>query len=303
MADALIGKNGWLYLCNDTNGCLEQYQGLRTFAESDLRYYCRVLEKRRAIYAALGIPYIFVVAPNKETIYPENLPDGLQKDPDGTPYERLLAYTADHSDFEIVDLRKDLRNEKERARIYHRHDTHWNHLGAYSAYRTIMETIEDYLPGVRVRSLDEFRLKVQEWKTPDLLTKQKMILVDGKFVLHPDPPDVGAGDADIFISPKGRQARKRSGDPHLNVSKTRPAFVFENEDSGLPRVLLFRDSFSTRIMHFLAESFQRLACVWKPNPVFALTAIEKPDIVLHVMIERFLIALPEDPAVSWPAPA
>jgi len=297
MADALIGKNGWLYLCNDTNGCLEQYQGLRTFTESDLKRYCRVLEKRQAIYAALGIPYIFVVAPNKETIYPEYLPDDLKKDPDGTPYERLLAYAANHSDFEVVDIRKDLTKQKKQARIYHKHDTHYNHLGAYYAYQAIMVKIQEYLPRVRVRSLNEFRLKVQDWKTPDLYTKQKMMFADGKFVLHPDPPQIDSENPDIFLSPKGRHAHKSPGDPHLNVSKTRPAFVFTNEDDALPRMLLFRDSFGTRIMHYLAESFQRLASVWKPNPVFELTAVEKPDIVLQIMVERFLIAPPEDPSV------
>ena len=297
MADALIGKKGWLYLCNDTNGSLEQYQGLRTFAEKDLEHYRKVLEKRHAIYAAAGIPYVFVIAPNKQTIYPEFLPGSIKKAPAGTPYERLLAYMQQRSDFKILDLRSDLLEKKKQSRIWLRHDTHWNHEGAYHAYGTIMQKIQEFLPHIRIRSLSEFRLKPQNWKTPDLYEKQKMRYVKGRFQPHPGPWDIDAEDHDIFLSPKGKNSLKCPGDPHLNVSETRPSFVFRNKDETLPRMLLFRDSFGTRIMHYLAESFSRLASVWKPNPVFELTEIEKPDIVLQIMVERFLIAAPQKPAV------
>jgi hypothetical protein len=296
MADALIGKNGWLYLCNDSNGSLEQYQGVRTFTQDDLEHYRKVLEKRHALFAASGIPYMFVVAPNKQTIYPEFLPDNLKKAPQGTPYERLLAYMRQRSDFEILDLRKDLMEKKKLCGIYHKHDTHWNHEGAYYAYCAIMQKMQAYLPHIRIRSLNDFRLKAQDWKTPDLYEKTKMRFFEGHFQPHPGPYDIDSEDNDIFLSPKGKRSLKSPGDPHLNVSKTRPSFVFRNEDATLPRMLLFRDSFGTRIMHYLAESFQRLASVWKPNPVFELTQVEKPDIVLQIMVERFLIAAPEDPS-------
>ena len=297
MADALIGKEGWLYLCNDTNGSLDQYQGIRTFTEDDLDHYRRVLEKRHAIYAASGIPYVFAVAPSKQTIYPEFLPDSIKKAPGGTPYERLLAYMQKRSDFEILDLRKDLMAKKKISVIFHRHDTHWNHEGAYYGYCTIMQKIQEYLPDARLQSLSDFRMKAQNWKTPDLYEKTKMRFLDGHFQPHPGAYNMDSENNDIFLSPKGKGSLKSPGDPHLNVSKTRPAFVFQNKDDTLPRMLLFRDSFGTRIMHYLAESFQRLASVWKPNPVFELTKIEKPDIVLQIMAERFLIARPENPAV------
>ncbi len=290
MADALTGKKGWFFLCNDTNGCMEQYQGLRTFSEYDLQNYKRVLEHRKQVYASQGIVYIFAVAPNKETIYPEFLPAEITKSDEGTPFERLRAYMAAHSDFEILDLSLALAAAKPHHRLYHKTDTHWNHIGAYAAYQAIMEKVQLVFPNVTAPSLDAFRLKPQAWKDADLAVKTKMMYKDGKFVVHSNPPAPDRADPDIFLKPKVRRAEPSRVGTHLNVSPTRPSFVYQIDDPKLPRILFYRDSFGTLLMPYLAETCQRLACVWTPTPLFDLNTREKPDLVIQVMVERFLIA-------------
>ncbi len=290
MADALTGKKGWFFLCNDTNGCMEQYQGLKTFSEHDLQNFKRVLESRKQFYESQGVAYIFAVAPNKESIYPEFLPDEIEKSSEGTPFERLLAYMAANSDFEILDLSLALVAAKPHHRLYQKTDTHWNHIGAFAAYRAIMRKIRQVFPNVTAQSIDAFRLKQQAFKEADLAQKAKMMFKGGKFLAHPNPPAPDRQDPDIFMKPKVKRAEACSVEPYLIISKTRSAFVFQVQDPDLPRVLFYRDSFGTLLMPYLAETCQRLACVWTPTPLFDLNAKEKPDIVIQVMVERFLIA-------------
>ena len=64
-------------------------------------------------------------------------------------------------------------------------------------------------------------------------------------------------------------------------------------------MLMFRDSFATRIIPFLAEHFERSVYLWKRNydAAFFKAAVEKeqPDIVLDECGERVLYYLETGP--------
>ena len=55
------------------------YFGEVRFSEEELKQMAEGVEKARAFYAKRGIDYIIVVAPNKEAMYSEYMPDRLQK--------------------------------------------------------------------------------------------------------------------------------------------------------------------------------------------------------------------------------
>jgi hypothetical protein len=62
----------------------------------------------------------------------------------------------------------------------------------------------------------------------------------------------------IYLLPhKQRKARK----VEINTSFKEP-FAMEQEDPGLPRALVFRDSFLTAVIPFLSENFQYVKYYW-----------------------------------------
>ncbi len=70
--------------------------------------------------------------------------------------------------------------------------------------------------------------------------------------------------------------------------------AYEHPDPSQPRAVVFRDSFAIALVPFLSEHFRRVAYVWhKPFSRRAVEA-ERPDVVLEVRCERFLIYDPED---------
>jgi alginate O-acetyltransferase complex protein AlgJ len=142
--NVLIGKNNWLFFTE--SNLIDDFVGADPFTLEELETWRLNLENKRNWLANQGIRYLFVVAPNKQSIYPEYLPDYLQKDRGQTRLQQLLAYLNTHSDLPILDLSTVLTGEKKRHRIYHITDTHWNECGAYAAYRAIMDRVEKWFP-------------------------------------------------------------------------------------------------------------------------------------------------------------
>jgi hypothetical protein len=81
-------------------------------------------------------------------------------------------------------------------------------------------------------------------------------------------------------------------DPMAQVGR----LVTEINDPRLPRAVIFRDSFSSRLVPFLSEHFSRAVYVWQND--FDTTAIleERPNVVIQEIVSRHLytfLASPE----------
>ena len=147
--NVLIGKNNWLFFT--FSNLIDDFVGADPFTQEELETWRSNLEHKRNWLAKHGIRYLFVVAPNKQTIYPEYLPDYLQKDRGQSRLQQLLAYLKMHSDISILDLSAALNEEKKRHRIYYLTDTHWNDRGAYAAYRAIMDRVGQWFPEILLK--------------------------------------------------------------------------------------------------------------------------------------------------------
>src|SRR5439155_440265 len=107
------------------------------------------LEKQRREFvararwaAAHGSMYAVLVAPDKETIYPELLPDWLTKPvrPQSI-LDQISAELMRSREVHFVDVRRRLWDVKNRYVLYRRLDSHWNDLGAYHAYACLMASL------------------------------------------------------------------------------------------------------------------------------------------------------------------
>ena len=283
--DVLIGKNNWLFF-TEAN-LIDDFVGADPFTQGELETWRLNLEHKRDWLAKHGIRYLFVVAPNKQTIYPEYLPDYLQKDRGQSRLQQLVAYLKTHSDLSILDLSAVLAEEKKRHRIYHVTDTHWNDRGAYAAYRAIMDRVGRWFPEASVTQNKIIETENVLGPGGDLAGMLDMAdtMSEERPVLKMQPttcsPEIKQALADFWKTP---------------ADQVGSAPLVTTCDASKLRAVVFRDSFFETIIPFIAEDFNRIVYIWKPYDhatMKELIAQQKPQIVIEEMVERLLILVRE----------
>ncbi len=282
-ANAIIGNEGWLYFSDGR--MVDDIRGTHLFSDAELEAWRILLTGRRDWLAQRGIRYLFVIPPDKHTIYPEHLPDWLAKS--ARPERRILQFTAymrAHSDVPILDLRGALLDAKMRGTLYRQTDSHWNQLGGFAAAAEIARTVAGLGFPVAPAAPSAFAVVPAKLPLGDLA---RMFGEENRF---PDRADL------VFIPVKPLPPFQLRPDPSLLAKKWVPGtapIVSENPAAQI-RVVIFRDSFADACMPFLAHSFGRIVYLWQQNWDKRIIDVEKPDLVIDEMLERFVTSRDAD---------
>ncbi len=285
----LIGKSGWLYYVEQF--ALEYYIGDDPFMPEELATWKRILEERRDWLALQGIDYYLIVAPNKETIYPEYMPDSVIKSGNPSRLDQLIAYLQQHSTFRIIDVRQALIDTKPTQRVYHLTDSHWNEPGSLIAYQGILNALAPRYPTLQIQQFPDFTLRTVI--TPGLELAAFLDQVDQYqeeyFQLIPNV----ARQAILEGSPSIELSLNPDDGFADYIYLAQPLFASVCPSGEIPRGVMFRDSFAQPVMPFLAEHFQRM--VYKVGSMkfdAELIKTEQPDVVIQEMVERMLMFTP-----------
>jgi SAM-dependent methyltransferase len=288
----LEGKEGWAFLCDDANGNLDQMLGELRFTDGDLRDYVEILETRHRELARMGIAYFFAIAPAKEAIHPERLPETTPAV--GAPdTARQLLEALQRSPVNAVDLHTPLRSLAVAGQdLYYRRDAHWTYDGALVAARALLETI--HAADIDVRApLDRDLAWVQERFVGDLADKPTVRLINGR--LEPVTPSMAADGEEAGRRPGlgSLGLRQLSVPARLAVSSTRASSIVENHlKPEAPRMIVYRDSSARWLLPFLASACSWSAWLWRATIDFDLIESERPDMVVQIVTERFLPRVP-----------
>ena len=87
------------------------------------------------------------------------------------------------------------------------------------------------------------------------------------------------------------------GDVYIYSPKSKPG-ISERKGYNLPRLVMFRDSFASLLLQFLAPHFSRAAYVWTRGFDARLIEAERPQIVIQEMVERDLMRDPPEPPLE-----
>ena len=268
----VLGKDGYLFYAAEQS--VDYFRAAKPFSPIELARWRDDLEGRRAWLAERGIRYLVVVAPNKETIYPEYMPEGIRPVRPETRLDQLLKELRENSNVAVLDLRGALRRAKLDGRVYHKTDTHWNDAGAFVAYREILAQLQKLVPGIDGNPAP---ISFQAQRT-DGLDLARLTALEDRF----PEEQINA------ILRKPRQAREAKGDPTESFTTTEVA-VMECATCGEARAVMFHDSFNTNVAPFLAEHFGRIVYVSGSSLNRALIQHERPSVVIQEFVERYLM--------------
>ncbi len=258
-----VGSGGWLFYASD--GSLADYKGELPFRESDLVRWQYLLENRRDWLKDRGIPFVFFIAPSKETIYPDKMPWRLRR---GASHrlDQFLDFMATHSDLEVIDPRALLTSFRSEGETYTRTDSHWSALGAWLVKERVIDRVAELFPAVR-HDVKTGLVTSTGIGVGDLVG---MIGLSGLL-----------SESMVYGAPKSPRAVQAA--PNTETSSWTTI-----DDARLPRAVFFHDSFGNLQRSFFAEHFSWLRTVWMEEIDPAIVETGHPQLVFQEMTQRFL---------------
>lgn len=269
---ALVGKDGWLVYTGTQN--LDSFQNTPTLPPGGIENIQHNLELLYTNLQKRNITLIVVIAPNPATIYPDKLPDEIQKIGSRSELELLADEIQKKGPPVLLDLRPALQKARLKQDVYYRTNTHWNSNGVFVAYREIMRTLALTYPELAPKKMSDFDLHS-----------------DGIYP-HDIPQIMGAThilEAGFTLKPKNDDLKwiiYQSNDP-------RPMSVSYSAQENLPKLLMYGDSFGEPLVPLLAPHFSRATFIHNVSlsaDVLSYKEIEAadPDIVVLEFVERNL---------------
>lgn len=273
------GRDGWLFYADD--GGAEDSTNETLLAPGELADWREWLARTRDWLHARHVSFVFVIAPDKPAIYPEELPATLRRVHTTSRADQIEAVCREAA-IPTADVRAAVASAKRRERIYFETDTHWNDRGAFAAYQRIIEAVRGQDPRVPPAwSRDDFVPAERELEGQDLAR-----MIGLMRVLH---------EEDLTLVPK-RVRRARVVEPAGAAPTAEEGrLVTEIPGSLLPRAVIFRDSFASRLVPYLSEHFGRAVYLWQND--FDPDAVEREhaDIVIQEIVSRHLYVYTPSP--------
>lgn len=245
-----VGKDNWLFFTET----LEDVTSKDTLTDREAFCAARTLEIINNYVSSRGGRFVFTIAPNKATLYPQYLPYFYQKSNQPNNMEKIVSRL---ESTEYFDIRPVFENTEEV--LYHRLDSHWNNKGALMVTNALLEQM-----GLKGKKYSEPEEK-QDWEG-DLYE-----------MLYPSGENK---DTQYYYNENefeySNTSRFKSVDD-MNI-KTK-------SDSPNGSILLFRDSFGRSMYPFVADNFSR-AVLSRAVP-YNLTNMDYDYVVLEI-VERNL---------------
>ncbi|MCX8282172.1 tetratricopeptide repeat protein [Phyllobacterium sp. 0TCS1.6C] len=269
----LLGKDGWIFLDHDSNRVIDQITGRHSLDAQGVEAWRNLIAERDAYVEALGAQHLVFVAPNKELVYDEQLPDWVELS-EKRPINQILRALTPQRASRIIYPLEALKAAKAGGLTYPKTDTHWSGYGAYVGYQAICEGLSR--AGIEPLRLENSRVSFEE------------VPYVGDLGVKFEPPVSAPTLSARIANPAG----KMEFDNRIpNRGRIR---VFVNKDSTLPRCVMFGDSFGGNLLPYLKESFSTLVYIYGKSFDRELIEAYRPDVVLSEFVERFLIEPPVD---------
>lgn len=135
----LKGSNGWLFYKSTTDGnTIGDYEGTNFYSQEEIDAMLNIALSVQEEVEKRGIQFALLLAPNKENVYAQYMPDSYTYSPVSRTSElhQILAKNGVNSHFPKQALQDNAKNHQ----LYYYGDTHWNQLGAYVGIQEVLRS-------------------------------------------------------------------------------------------------------------------------------------------------------------------
>jgi hypothetical protein len=269
---SVVGSDGWFMFTGEES--IADYQHTNRLSNHQLKQAQAALDALQESLQRRGSTFLVVIAPNKNTIYPQHMPGEIPVLSGDSRLDQFVTYMKENSRVQILDLRAALLEASHSEQVYYKTDTHWTAAGAYVAYAEIMKALAADHPALQPHPLSDFDRQYAESSRdlPPIMGIEA--ITEGNWQLVP-------------------RFKVQSQTMLINPPIGAPLRITLNADPRLPSLLIFHDSFYlTWLAEFLSPHFSRITAIpdngspdiWSTDWV----QIQPSDIVVIELTERYL---------------
>lgn len=266
-ADGVIqGKNGWLYYKDS----LDDYLGQDLLSDRSLFNIAHMLSMTQRALEEKGVNFLFTIAPNKNSLYGDNMPYYDKLKVSGQTNRENLEDWLKTEKVAYADLYQALMEEDEV--LYHARDSHWNNKGAALAADVLMDVL-----GKDHDSYEGESYTVRRDYTGDLDT-----------MLY---PLASTADDEIYYDKETTYATVEEIQSNFDPRITTVNPVKEGS------LVMYRDSFGNALLPYMADAYAN--AYFSRGIPYQLMDVEthSADTVIIERAERFLPEMSQFPPV------
>ena len=272
IGDVVIGEDNWLFYLPSKDGenAMADYQKTNVYSLEQSAEIAAKIEKVRDWFLDNGVgQFHYYVAPSKETIYSEYMPDKPEVIGVGdSRMETFARYMKENSDGEFDFLADYLEKYSEKYQLFRKYDTHMNNLGGYITNEKIVEDLTG-------ECLPIGAIQVMMGTNPCRGDLSRMI---GRYKELDDDREYGLDHFHDGVRYKVKKEKSEGGEEILKV--------FKSNSSNEKTLMVIGDSFRLRLEKYMPYRYQKTVFVRIDD--FNQELLEKymPDDVILITVER-----------------
>lgn len=274
-SQVVLGSNNWLFYKSKTDGdSIGDYEGTNIYSQKEMSHILQTALSTQQAIEARGIKFAVLVAPNKENIYSEFMPDTYTHS-ELSRTDLLVNYLYDNG-VNVVSPKTELLDHHLDFQLYYPYDTHWNQLGAYIGAKKILAAFDISLPKLSSRTIS----------AKDSGAGHDLVNMIGFSTLFSD-------EIQYEIEYK---IDKTFWDSNRNTSESERKYYqishfINNQAKNQAKLFLVGDSFRIAMIPALGEVFSDVYVVYNANYTADMLDNINPDYLVVECVERYSYTL------------
>ena len=268
------GKDGWKFLGDSYSDAFSESKGFLLFTEEELKVLTQKLTDRKIFFKAQNIKYYIAVAPNKLTVYNNQL--DIENYGAATKLDQFKELCKS-LDINFINLGEQFHKEK-KHKLYYKTDTHWTFVGGLYGYNEVHKHLTN--------SFNQHNLK--SYSLNDLKKTDNGVFagdLNDMLLLERDEPLINYSLKETI---KVTELNKSLSLP-VNYGND-PTFYesrYQTNNNDL-KIIVMNDSFIDFFKSYFVQNFGESLFLWDHTYRKDIISQEKPDIFLHEIVERNL---------------
>ncbi|MDO5135120.1 MAG: hypothetical protein Q4D55_03625 [Eubacteriales bacterium] len=218
------GTNGWLYYKDS----LEDYQGTGLLPGRSIFNISHTLSMVQEYLEGKGVAFVFAAAPNKNSLYQENMPYYYRKKASAEKNLLRLEECLWEEGVSYVDLYGVFSSQEEV--LYHKRDSHWNNKGAAMAADLLLTALGQEHDSYEA---EPYEVRADFEGDLDTMLYPAMVTLEEEIYYTKEPTFAYVGEVESNFAPRIHTVNPVKGGS----------------------LVMYRDSFGNAVLPFMADAY------------------------------------------------